>query len=126
MYSHSAGKLTLELRGENLDPGKYVAVGLSDDAQMGGDVVFSCSNGGSAGGIAVSFNQGKSNRPNVQGVEITGELMECQSPIGQIFELANFCAGPGGQNGRFRAADIEVKVLLIDNILTSSRRSQSA
>ena len=71
LYSlNEKGQAEVELRGEKLPGGKYMAVGLSEDASMGGDVVFSCSSSGP--GIQVSWNQGKSNNAGVENITITG------------------------------------------------------
>ena len=71
LYSlNEKGQAEVELRGEKLPGGKYLAVGLSEDASMGGDVVFSCSTSGP--GIQVSWNQGKSNNAGVVNINITG------------------------------------------------------
>ena len=63
-----------EIYGSGLASGGYVAVGLSNDAKMGDDLVFSCSNGGS--GVDVRWNQGKSNQGGVEGVTVSNAKVE--------------------------------------------------
>ena len=72
-YLEDSNQFQFKLHVKSVDSGRYVAVGFSNDAKMGDDLVIFCSTEDGAS-PQLSWNEGKNNKPGVQGLDLLQKI----------------------------------------------------